>query len=179
MLSKNGDSIHSIIIDNFKKEIEHQKNVPFVKHHMEKYGGHFPVWVAIELFTFGNLASLFSIMKREDQKAIAKIYNTEPRYLESWILALVEIRNICAHYSRLYNMPLKQTPHLYKEYLKYRTIKINKVFPALLVIKRMLGKDPLWREYTTNLEQLMNEYNDVVILSFIGFPKEWKDVLNN
>lgn len=178
MQFKTGESIYANIIDNFQKEVEHQKNVPFVKHHMEKYGGHFPVWVAIELFTFGNLASLFSIMKKEDQKEIAKLYNTEPRYLESWILALVEIRNICAHYSRLYNMPLKQTPHLYPEYQKYRSCKRNKVFPALLVIKRMLGKDPLWTEYATQLKQLMDEYSDVVNLSFIGFPLEWKSVLD-
>lgn len=177
--TKSGESVHSIIIDNFKKECDHQKNAPFVKHHINKYEGHFPIWVAVELFTFGNLSSLYSIMRKEDQQAIANLYNTERKYLGSWILALVEIRNICAHYSRLYNMPLKQTPYLYSEYQKYRRSSINKVFPVLLVIKRMQDDSDIWKSFEKDLEALFDEYKDVIQLSFIGFPKEWKSVLSD
>ena len=177
-LTKNGISVHSTIIASFRKECSHQKNAPFVKHHMDKYDGHFPIWVAIELFTFGNLSSLYSVMTKEDQKAVAELYNTQPKYLGSWILALVEIRNICAHYSRLYNMPLKQTPHLYPEYQKYRGGHLNKVFPALLSIKRMLGNDERWISYEVQMEALMDEYSDVICLSFMGFPTNWKEVLS-
>lgn len=176
--NKDGEIIHATILESFNKEKEHQKNAPFVKHHMDKYEGHFPIWVAIELFTFGNLSSLYSIMHPNDRKAIAKLYNTEANYLGSWILALVEIRNICAHYSRLYNMPLKQTPYLYSEYQKYRTGKLNKVFPALLSIKRMLNSDERWRSFYISLEALIDEYSDVVCLPFMGFPKEWKEPLS-
>lgn len=177
MKNKNGESIHDNVINSFKKECEHQKNAPFVKHHIDKYDGHFPVWVAVELFTFGNLSSLYSIMIPEDQRAIARLYNTEPKYLGSWILSIVEIRNICAHYSRLYNMPLKQAPHMYPEYQKYRGKKNIKVFPAIICIRRMLSKDERWKEYEEQLETIMDEYSDVVKLSFIGFPNEWKTVL--
>ena len=174
---KDGELVHSAVLESFKNECDHQKKAPFVKHHMEKYEGRFPIWVAIELFTFGNLSSLYSIMKEEDRKEIAMLYSTDPKYLGSWILALVEIRNICAHYSRLYNMPLKQTPYLYSEYHKYKSEKRNKVFPALITIKRMLNNDTRWAEYVSQLESLMDEYKDVVILPFMGFPKEWKEVL--
>lgn len=174
-----GASVHATVMDSFRKECDHQKNTPFVKHHMDKYDGHFPIWVAIELFTFGNLSSLYSIMVMEDRKEIAKQYNTEPKYLGGWILALVEIRNICAHYSRLYNMPLKQTPYLYSEYQKYRSGTRNKVFPALLSIKRMLNSDDRWCAFETQLEALIDEYSDVVRLSFMGFPKEWKTILSS
>lgn len=176
--TKKGGSIHTAIIESFIKERDHQKNAPFVKHHMDKYEGRFPVWVAIELFTFGNLSSLYSIMKNEDRKEIAKLYNTEPNYLGSWILALVEIRNICAHYSRLYNMPLKQSPHMYSEYRKYKSGTINKVFPALIAVKRMLNSDNRWTDFRMQLEELMDKYEDVVILSFMGFPEEWKTILS-
>ena len=145
---------------------------------MIKYEGHFPIWVAVELFTFGNLSSLYSIMKNEDQQAIADLYHTNRKHLGSWILALVEIRNICAHYSRLYNMPLKQSPYLYSENQKYRRGSINKVFPVLLVIKRMQNNSELWRAFEKNIELLFDEYSDVIRLSFIGFPREWKSVLS-
>ena len=175
--TKDGIGIHTLTIDKFKQECNHQRNIPFVKHHISNYGGHFPIWVAIELFTFGNLASLFDIMMPDDKKAIANLYNTNPNYLNSWILALVEVRNICAHYGRLYNLPLKQAPFLYKENKKYRTAPINKLFPAIITIRRMLQSDDRWREFATELEALMDEYSDVVRLSFIGFPPEWKTIL--
>lgn len=176
--TSSGESVHAAILSNFRKECEHQKKVPFVKHHMIKYEGHFPIWVAVELFTFGNLSSLYSIMKNEDQQAIADLYHTNRKYLGSWILALVEIRNICAHYSRLYNMPLKQSPYLYSENRKYRRGSINKVFPVLLVIKRMQNNSELWKSFKKDLELLFDEYSDVINLSFIGFPNEWKSVLS-
>lgn len=175
---KNGKSVHAMLMENFLKEQERQKNVPFVKHHINKYDGHFPMWAAIELFTFGNLSSLYSIMVLDDRKEIARLYNTDPKYLGSWILALVELRNICAHYGRLYNMPLKQTPRLYSEHQKYRVGTLNKIFPALLSIKRMLNSDERWDSFEIQLEKLIDNYSDIIQLPCMGFPEEWKDVLS-
>ena len=127
--------------------------------------------------TFGKVTSLFSIMKPEDKKSIASCYSTQPKYLISWMLALVEIRNICAHYNRLYNMPLKQTPRLYRENLKYRS-RQNKVFPIFLVIKRMLHENEQWESFMRDINKTMDKYHDVVNLSFIGFPSEWKTILS-
>ena len=117
-------------------------------------------------------------MLLEDRKEIARLYDTKPKYLMSWILALVELRNICAHYGRLYNMPLKQTPYLYSEHRKYRFDKLNKIFPALLSIKRMLSDDERWYSFEKQLEKLIDEYRDVVRLQYVGFPEEWKEVLS-
>lgn len=176
--TKSGASIHSMIIDNFRKECERQKNVPFVKHHIENYDGHFPVWVAVELFSFGNLSSLYSIMKPEDQKAVAAYFSTSPKYLMSWILALVEVRNICAHYNRLYNMPLKQRPKLYKEYKRFQTGTLNKVFPVLLIIRRMCQDDPVWMDFLRASSTTINSYSDVIKLSFMGMPSDWLKILS-
>ncbi len=171
-----GKDIHGNIIANFKAECQRQKNVPMVKHHIEKYEGHFPIWVAVELFTFGNLASLFDIMKPEDRQAIADFYNTNAKHLSSWILSLVEVRNICAHYSRLYNITLKQTPFLHSEHKQYQS---HKVFPVMLVIKRMMnGNVEIWEDFFQKIKDTFNKYSTVVNLSFIGFPKDWDVVLS-
>ena len=176
--TKDGKTVHEKIMEDFRREINHQVNAPFVRHHMERYEGRFPAWVAVELFTFGNLASIYSIMKPDDRKAIAGLYNTDPKYLGSWMLSLVEIRNICAHYGRLYNMPLKQAPALYREHRIYRQEgKATKLFQALLAMKRVFDSDARWKSVKTELEALIEEYADVVNLSFIDFPKNWKDVL--
>lgn len=81
-IDKNGQSVYSIVINNLEKEIYRQRNKPFVKHHLKKYKGKFPIWVSVELITFGTLSSLFSILKYEDQKAISSYYNTDTKYLK-------------------------------------------------------------------------------------------------
>ena len=173
-----GKSIHELILENFTRECDRRRKVPFVRHHLEKYEGHFPIWVAVELFTFGNLTSLYAIMKKEDRDAISKMYQTESTYLKSWLLSLVEVRNICAHYGRLYNMPLKQIPHLYSENKKYLNSKRNKIFPTILTLKRMLNKNQFWCSFYEEMKCLIDSYSDVVNLSFMGFPEEWQDVLS-
>lgn len=176
-ISKKGDSVYDSIIVDFEYECERQKRIPFVRHHNDKYDGHFPIWVAVELFTFGNLASLYSIMKSEDQREIAGYYNTSPKHLNGWILSLLEVRNICAHYTRLYNMPLKQAPFLYSENKVYKR-GINKVFLVLIVVKKMLDNNKdIWDSFYGEMESLLDEYSDVVRLSYMGFPKNWKEVL--
>ena len=176
--ASNGESLHNILLEAFRKEYERHRNVPFVKHHIEKYNSHFPIWVAIELFSFGNISSLYNIMMANDRKHIADLYNTSPQHLGGWIIALVEIRNICAHYGRLYNMPLKQMPYLYREHRQYRTRRQNKIFPAILVIKYMLKNDKRWKNFLHNMIQLIDIYYDVVRLSYIGFPNTWKTLIS-
>ncbi len=46
---------------NLNREIENNKKVLFVKHHLEHYDGKFPLWVVCELFTFGMLSVCFRI----------------------------------------------------------------------------------------------------------------------
>lgn len=93
---------------------------------------------------------------------------------------MVELRNICAHYSRLYNMPLKQKPRLYSEHRKYySSSRLNKLFPTLIVLKRMTYSSGYWTKFENQLKPLMKAYNDVIKLSFIGFPRDWENVLKN
>lgn len=174
--NKDGKSIYSIICENLNKEINRQRNKPFVKHHINKYNGNFPIWVSVELMSFGNLSSLFSILKDEDQKEISTYYNTDPKYLKNWILCLVEVRNICAHYTRLYNMPLKENPRLYSENEQYKG-KQNKIFPILLIIKRILNSNDQWESLLRDLKNTFNKYQGDFNYSYMGFPRNWKDIL--
>ena len=42
--TKDGKTVHEKIMDDFQREIRHQRKAPFVRHHMEKYEGRFPAW---------------------------------------------------------------------------------------------------------------------------------------
>lgn len=176
----NVSKAHSKLINTFYGEVDRNKSKPFVKHHIVKYAEQFPIWVAVELFTFGNISVLFNIMNDDDQKTVAHFFKCTPRYLSNWIKVLVEIRNICAHYGRLYNLPLKHAPMLYKENNQYISKKgqQNKLFPAFLVIKRILNANVDWKLFYEFFKSVMKEYKDVVNLSFNGFPRNWEQVLD-
>ena len=113
-------------------------------------------------------------MKEEDQKEISKSFGTSPKYLRTWLKSLVEVRNICAHYGRIYNRPLTSSPKLYSEYSAIRTDRIFKVF---IVIRRLIHNEKQWRNFSISLYALIEKYKEVINISYIGFPEDWKKIL--
>ena len=102
---------------------------PFVKKFRENYeGGQLPIYALVEVFSFGTLSKFYKNMKNGDKKIVAKLFCVGYTYLESWLESIAYVRNICAHYGRLYNAKLAKTPILYKEYSKagIRNMRVSK-----------------------------------------------------
>lgn len=166
--------LHSLFCDRLENEINKQSRRPLVKHHLENYDGRFPIWVAVEIISFGTLSTLYSAMVDSDQRTVSKSYNTNPDYMRSWFAAFVELRNTCAHYGRIYNTPFSSTPKLPKEYIKHKS---NKLFPHILAICYVLKGNSVLRDFLTTLKALLGEF-DMVNLSFLGFPKNWERIVD-
>lgn len=167
---------HDEFISKISAEIMRNENNLFVKHHNEFYGGKFPIWVVIELFTMGQLSFFFSDMPRQDQKEIAKnLYETTDTNVRSWLKCLTELRNDCAHYSRLYNTNFISVPATPKG---FGYTLGRKLFDYILVLK-FLYFDPIrWnRLFVSELETLINNYVDSIDTNLIGFPENWKEIL--
>ena len=72
--------------ENLQREITNNQKALFVKHHIENYEGRFPIWVAVELFTFGMLSCFYDDMITQDKKAVAdELYHTTPKNMASWL----------------------------------------------------------------------------------------------
>ena len=78
-------SEHMRFIADFQNNIRNNREVPFVKHHIQKYRSQFPIWVAINLFTLGNLKYLYKNIPSRDRKNISSSLNVSPSTLDSWI----------------------------------------------------------------------------------------------
>lgn len=168
---------HQLFMKQIKADIEHNENKLAVQHHIKFYGGKFPIWVVIELFTIGQLSFFYSDMIRADKKAIARnLYQTTDTNMVSWLKCLTDLRNNCAHYSRLYNTNLVSVPATPVGF-PYRLKR--GVFDHILVLK-FLYYDPIkWKnEFIVNLEAIIEEYNSSIELKRIGFPDNWKTLLN-
>ncbi|VEI48268.1 abortive infection bacteriophage resistance protein [Actinobacillus equuli] len=57
----------------------------------------------IEMLTWGELSHLYAGLSEKHQKPIAKNLGVQAPILESWLKVLNDVRNICAHHSRLWN----------------------------------------------------------------------------
>lgn len=148
----------------------------FVDHHKEKYNGHFPIWVSIELLSFGNLSKLFSNMKNDDKKILSKEYYKVPYYyVSSWLRLLSIVRNICAHYGRLYNKKINVQPKLSTEDTKLG-IDTTRIFVAIFVMKKLFTDKSAWNSFFTNLKALIEQYSDIN-LKLIGFSDNWEKLL--
>lgn len=135
-----------------------------------------PIWVAIEVTPFGFLSKLYRNLSEDVKKHIAKIYYNVPYlYLESWLQTLSNVRNVCAHYGRLYNKKLTFKPRLFKEEMKQ--FDNGFAFAAIYIIQRLLTKDEGQR-FITDLQALILEYEDSLEFSHIGFPTNWDELLS-
>lgn len=168
-----GKDMFDVFNERVDAEIRKQSKKPMVVHHMQKYEGHFPIWVVVELLSLGALSTLYSLMKREDQKAIALNFQTGFVYVKSWFAALVEIRNICAHYGRLYNMPLNSLAKLPPKESQYAN---SRLFTDCLALKYIMHGESIWNTFVLNLRAIIDECPDVN-LKCIGFPDDWERLL--
>lgn len=167
---------HKKFINNFQREIKSNKKVLFVKHHIDNYNSSFPIWVATEIFTFGMLSTFFANFKLEDQKILAKdIYNITAYKLESWLRCCTDLRNICAHYGRLYYRIFSSIP---KQMNNLDKNSERKLWGAILSVKELYPFEDKWNnEILQNFINLINEYKNYIDFVHIGFPKKWKDYL--
>lgn len=167
---------HQMFLNDIREEIRRNSKAPFVKNFRQNYeGGELPIYALVEVFSFGTLSKFFKNMINEDKKVVAKEFGIGYTYFESWLESISYVRNICAHYGRLYNAKLSKTPSLYKE---YRTMGIgnNRIFGILICLKHLLKNDKQWNLFVDKIEMLFEKYEHVDIRS-MGFPVEWKAVL--
>lgn len=171
---------HKKFIENIDREKQVNRKLPFVEHHNSKYAGQFPVWVVIELFTFGMLSYFFADMAIQDQKYIAReIFGVSNNHLRSWIHCCSNLRNMSAHYARLYNHKFAVSPAIPKND-RLSGDSQTRLFGAIFALKKVYPDKDKWdREFIPQLVALVQQYEDAIDLSHIGFESDWEQELRN
>lgn len=177
-VDKEGNSLHSLLILRLQTEFRRavNKGQLFAIHHHSQYGGRLPIWVAVELMSFGDISTLYSVMRQEDQDAISQTYfGLKAEYLVSWLKMLRYIRNTCAHYERLYDLTLETPPKLHR---RERSLFPNqKVFSSIFVCCRLLDSSNTRDYFVQNLDALFETFRDVINSKITGFPESWQEIL--
>lgn len=170
------EEYYNTFLEDIEEELGRNSKAPYVRNFKENYeGGDLPIYALVEVFSFGTLSKFYKNMKNADKKAVAQSFGIGYTYLESWLESISYVRNICAHYGRLYNAKLSKTPMLYKEYSQ-AGIGNNRIFGVLLCMKQILKNDAHWNQYVDQIEMLIDKYEKVDVKT-MGFPKNWKELL--
>lgn len=157
--------------------IEENATTLVVKHHKTSYDGKFPIWVIIEFFSIGMLSYLYKDLITEDKKIIATEIGTVPKALESWLRCLTDLRNRCAHYSRLYYWIFPAMPAMPKD---TPVVADRKLFTQLMVLKYLYPAQERWNaKFVIPLKAIFEQHSTAISLKHIGFPENWEDVLGN
>lgn len=176
---------HRELMSIFQKEVANNKDAPCVKHHILKYGGKFPFWAAVELFTLRNISQFYSQMTAADKKSVCTEmlcmtgYTYTYTQMESLLFCLTHLRNKCAHFSRLYYYKFGTIPK-FPDYVSQNII-INAqnlhIYQYLYVLKLLTPVSERWTSFITELDALIDAYSDKIKLEHIGFPNSWKQEL--
>ncbi len=100
--------IRSLANKSVESSITHYKNT------YQEYPK-MPLWIATEVMTFGNISTLYSILKPLYIKPIRiEIGNISYKDLISWLHTITYLRNLCAHNCRMFNRAIAVSPRLEK-----------------------------------------------------------------
>lgn len=191
--NKKNKKIVDKLLKDINLEILHQyKNSnKMIKHYIDTYN-YIPLWVLIRILSFGKVSKFYSIMKQKEKNKISRKFNIKSEILKIYLTNLGEIRNICAHDEKLYDISLrfKISSNNYHSILKIEKLKgnyksgVQDLFSVVLILKIMLEKEQFnqfYKSLINNIQELKKKINNIAfikVLDKMGFPKNYKKLLN-
>lgn len=181
------------VINKMKRQIRvNSQNHSATLHYITNYG-YIPLWVLVKVLSFGLINELYGILKPEDQKEIADLYEIEMEDMEVYLSLLANYRNLCAHEDIVfdhrtqkyisntkYHNELKINQDEFCEYIKGK----NDIFALIIILKQMLTKDEFMHmmdEINLKLQDLTWQIKSVKINKIydtLGFPENYMDLIN-
>jgi len=151
----------------------------FVKHFKAKYDSSrgLPLWMATEVMTFGNMLTFFRQMKKQDKQAIARQFGISEEVLETWLVSLNYIRNVCDHHGRIWNKVLAVRPGIPKKLPQWHDerfpIEVSRIYSILTISRFLLNTIVPQSGWTGRLMALLTDFKDIPRLS-MGMPEDFE-----
>lgn len=181
-------------LNDLLKKMKRQIRVNGAQHtatlHYASNYGYIPLWILVKVLSFGIVSEMYSILKTDDQKEIAKVYDIDYEVLIVYLPILANYRNLCAHEDILYE---NKTQKAIDDTIYHQLLKIpkdndeyiygkNDLFALIIIMKQLLQKDE-FKSMMIELENVVNTLNynlhtislDIV-LKRMGFPVNWADI---
>ncbi len=171
-------------LEKIREEVDRSKDT-FIKEHKKqyKYDLRFPPsWKTLELSSLGGLSKLYGNLKNtipaKDQIAndFGAVNHT---FLPSWLQSISQIRNLCAHHSRLWNKNLPGTVKLLPKPPNQWIVDVPKqhefqrLYIHICLMKYLLNTIIPKNDFSVKLKALMDQY-DNIDPNALGFKENWR-----
>jgi abortive infection bacteriophage resistance protein len=175
---------YNTLMEDIEDEVD-RSDEEFIKHYYRRYSEPDmpPSWMALEVVSFGSLSRLYDLLVKDDQKkAVAKELGlNKVDILENWMHALSNLRNCCAHHSRIWNRRFivnmllpTNADYPFLDRNTIATTKRNKLFAYLCCIKYILDIVSPDNNFYANLQGLIAQGGSLLSLKDMGFPDNWR-----
>ena len=181
----------SDVINKMKRQIRvNGRQNAATLHYLNNYG-YLPMWIVVKVLSFGIISELYTILKNEDQRNISDFYKMSEIDMGIFLPLMSNYRNLCAHEDILYdhktqrvipNNKYHEQLNIPKEADEYIYGK-NDLFALLIMLKYMLRDEEfrlLSYEIGYEIDLLDGKVNTIPlskILEKLGFPMNWKDII--
>ena len=159
----------------------------FITHNYINHDGQIPIWAAVEVMSFGSLSKFVRNLKTGPNTPYNKLANCykylSPKgkmaipsldMISSWMHAIVILRNMCAHNSRIYNRSMNKRPIILAGDRQSPPPRYYGLYQILLSMKYLRSCKDEWNSWVHEFQVLLNKYSAFVDLSKLHLPADWK-----
>ncbi|MBE6341601.1 MAG: Abi family protein [Bacteroidales bacterium] len=179
---KNANHFQKIIGDIFS-DVD-RSNEDFIKHYKQKYDSPSmpPSWMTLEVVSLGTLSRLYNnLVANQKKRELALQFGIgNEDVFANWLHAFSNLRNCCAHHSRIWNrrfmIQLKLPYNTTFPFIPRKAttkIRNNKLFVLLSAIKYIVDIISPDNSFKENLIRLLNQPNKLLSIKEMGFPTDW------
>ena len=172
---------HRKLLHTVREEMGRSKET-FIQHYLSKYTSEtdLPLWMVVEIMSFGAVLTFFRSLDQYLKRDIADAYGVKAKVLESWLLSLNYIRNLCAHHGRLWNRTVPVRPLIpdakhRPEFHAPVPVPPDRAFGILTVLNYLLGHISPQSQWPRRLEHLWQSKHPDIPIEQMGFPANWND----
>lgn len=140
------------------KALTEHENEPFISHFTSTYEDPIPpIWVMTEILSIGSISWIYDSLTTDLQKQVAHDLNVDHILLVSWFKAITELRNTCAHHSRLWNKVFVNAPKIRKTERRFSfrsdgENRLGSLIPFIIDLLTTISALPDWE---ARLRQLL------------------------
>jgi abortive infection bacteriophage resistance protein len=156
-----------------------KSNEDFIVHFKDTYNNPYPpAWMLAEIIPFGMLCKTFNDLRYKSiQKKVADYFSLSLPVFSSWIISLVNLRNLCGHHNRTWNKEIPFASHKLNNpkfaWINSDNTDMKRVYFLICVIKYLLFTVSPNNRFTQKLKTLLAKYPTIDIQA-MGFPVDWE-----
>lgn len=182
------------LIGDIQQEIARQmsKHHQVVTHYMTEHG-YIPLWVLVNVLTFGKIENFYKNMKPADKAAVSRQFNLQPDEFGKFMHMLALARNKCAHDERFFDIRFRESIHtrgirnfnllgIVRAADGSYTYGTNDAYAIAIMFALLLSKTDLkdfissMRNSFSKLQKQLKTISSTEIMSIMGFDSNWTNL---